>query len=138
MNTHHSLHQAPTLPAAFKEEKVGVAKIRIRQAQAHATAILGSFVAADKLLRAWAGGPGCAGECEFDIVYLDGYQLSGSYPMWQKCTTRQSLGAYVRRVIEDMDVGRFRFGAPGHAPRREPQRFLEQYEVEDFAERDLR
>lgn len=122
------------------EEKVGVAKIRIRQAQAHATAILGSFVAADRLLRAWAGGDCC--ECEFEIVYLDGYQVSGSYPMWQKCTTRQSLGAYVRRVIEDMDVGRFRFGAPGQTPlpaaRRGPQHFLEQYEVEDFAERDLR
>lgn len=138
MNTLHGIKQAPTPPASCKEEKVGVAKIRIRQVQAHATAILGSFVAADKLLRSWASGAGCGCECEFEIVYLDGYQLSGSYPMWQKCTTRQSLGAYVRRVIEEMDLGRFRFGAPGHAPRREPQRFLEQYEVEDFAERDLR
>jgi len=136
MRLQHYPIQTSIPPHACKEEKVGVAKIRISQSQAHATAILGSFVAADKLLRAWATGSNDYFECEFEIVYLDGYQLSGSYPMWQKCTTRQSLGAYVRRVIEQMDLGRFRFGAPGHQPRREPQRFLEQYEVEDFAERD--
>lgn len=121
------------------EEKVGVAKIRIRQERARTTAVLGSFVAADKLLRSWATGPQDYFECEFEILYLDGYRVSGLYPMWQKCTTRQSLGAYVRRVIEHMEADRFRFAmADSGLPRREPRRFLERYEVEDFAERDAR
>jgi hypothetical protein len=114
-------------------EKVGVAKIRIRQSAAHSMAVLGSFVAADRLLKSWATGRRDQPACEFEIIYLDGSELSGLYPMRQKCTTRQSLGAYVRRVIEQMDgLASIRFGAG-----RPPARFLDEYEVEDFAERDL-
>src|SRR5437762_159350 len=80
--------------AMHYDEKVGIAKIRIHQERAHVTAVLGSFVSADKLLRSWATGPQDYFECDFEIEYLDGYRVSGRYPMWQKCTTRQSLGAY--------------------------------------------
>jgi len=119
------------------DEKVGIAKIRIHQERAHVTAVLGSFVSADKLLRSWATGPQDYFECDFEIEYLDGYRVSGRYPMWQKCTTRQSLGAYVRRTIEQLDADRLRFAmADSGLPRREPRRFLDRYEVEDFGERE--
>lgn len=107
---------------AFQYEKVGVSKIKIRQVRAQATAVLGTFVAADKLLRAWAQCSPEYFECEFEIMYLDGFQVSGLYPMWQKCTTRQSLGAYVRRQAESLD------GSAGY-----PE-FLDSYETEDFAD----
>lgn len=145
----------PAQPLHFREEKVGVSKIRIRQARVQATAILGSFVAADKLLRAWAACTHDYFECEFEILYLDGYHVSGLYPIWQKCTTRQSLGAYVRRIIEEMagvngrprnrsGTAPFHFsqrGAPGPSEHgmHEPEEhlwFLDTYETEDFAERD--
>jgi len=135
MNTMCLPQRVPQLrtPALCSGEKVGVAKIRIRQSAAHTMAVLGSFVAADRLLKSWATGKRDQPACEFEIVYLDGFELSGLYPMRQKCTTRQSLGAYVRRVIEQMDgLASIRFGAG-----RPPERFLDQYEVEDFAERDL-
>lgn len=110
-------------------EKVGVAQIRIRADRG--TAVLGSFVAADKLLKAWADGRACD-ECEFEIRYLDGSCLSGQYPMWQKSTARQSLGAHLRRVLTagqaHAQAAALRFDTAGG-----PERFLDQYEVEDFA-----
>ena len=115
-----------SLPFA-RAEKVGVAQIRIRKAE-HSIAVLGSFVAADKLLKAWAAARDCQ-ECEFEIRYLDGYRLSGSYPMWQKSITRQSLGAHVRRVLTGTRATTLHFD-PGTGP----DRFLDHYEVEDFAE----
>jgi hypothetical protein len=112
-----------------RAEKVGVAQIRIHQQAGRSTAVLGSFVAADKLLKSWAGDLLERAECEFEIRYLDGSRLSGLYPMRQKTTTRQSLGAYVRRVLEQVD-GRAAFRV---AAATGPERFLERYEVEDFA-----
>lgn len=117
-------------PSQRRAEKVGVAQIRIRQQAASSTAVLGSFIAADKLLKAWASDMRDYFECEFEIRYLDGSRLSGLYPMWQKSTTRQSLGAYVRRVVEEVNgLSAFRFAAETGS-----ERFLERYEVEDFAE----
>jgi len=117
-------------PSQRRAEKVGVAQIRIRQQAARSTAVLGSFVAADKLLKAWASDMRDYFECEFEIRYLDGSRLSGLYPMWQKATTRQSLGGYVRRVVEEVNgLSAFRFATATGA-----ERFLERYEVEDFAE----
>ena len=117
-------------PSQRRAEKVGVAQIRIRQQAASSTAVLGSFIAADKLLKAWASDMRDYFECEFEIRYLDGSRLSGLYPMWQKSTTRQSLGAYVRRVLQHEDAApAFRIAAGAG-----PERFLERYEVEDFAE----
>lgn len=115
------------------EEKVGVAKIRIRQQRSCSMAVLGSFVAADNLLKSWAAALQPSAECEFEIQYLDGYTVTGRYPMRQKCTTRQSLGAYVKRVIEGMGCG-----VPGAIAGVDAAGFLERYEVEDFAERDGR
>ena len=113
-----------------RAEKVGVAQIRIRQQAASSTAVLGSFIAADRVLKTWAGAMRDDAECEFEIRYLDGSSLSGSYPMWQKATTRQSLGAYVRRVVGEADgLSAFRFAAATGN-----DRFLDRYEVEDFAE----
>ncbi|AXA90152.1 hypothetical protein [Massilia sp. YMA4] len=112
-----------------RAEKVGVAQIRIHQQAGRSTAVLGSFVAADKLLKSWAGDMCDRSECAFEIRYLDGSRVSGLYPMWQKTTTRQSLGAYVRRVLEQMD-GRAAFQVAADTG---PDRFLERYEVEDFA-----
>ncbi|MBB3222544.1 hypothetical protein [Pseudoduganella umbonata] len=111
-----------------RAEKVGVAQIRIRKAE-HSTAVLGSFIAADRLLKTWAASRDCS-ECEFEIRYLDGYCLSGRYPMWQKSTTRQSLGAHVRRLLAGTRLPATLHFAPGSSP----DRFLDQYEVEDFAE----
>lgn len=114
-----------------RAEKVGVAQIRIRKAAAKepSTAVLGSFVAADKLLKAWAAARDC-NECEFEIRYLDGSRLSGWYPMWQKNTARQSLGAHLRRVVVDARAAADLHFDPGAGP----DRFLEHYEVDDFAE----
>jgi hypothetical protein len=117
-----------TPPPLARAEKVGVAQIRIRKAE-HSIAVLGSFVAADKLLKAWAAARDC-NECEFEIRYLDGCRLSGRYPMWQKSTTRQSLGAHVRRQLGDPRAPATLHFAPGSGP----DRFLDRYEVEDFAE----
>lgn len=116
------------------EEKVGVAKIRIRQQRSCTMAVLGSFVAADKLLKNWAAAMQPSAECDFEIEYLDGYTVTGSYPMRQKCTTRQSLGAYVKRVIEGVTAS----GQPVAIAGMEAAGFLARYEVEDFAERDGR
>jgi hypothetical protein len=118
----------PTL-SQRRAEKVGVAQIRIQQQAGRSTAVLGSFIAADKLLKSWAGDLRERAECAFEIRYLDGSRVSGLYPMRQKSTTRQSLGAYVRRVLEQVD-GRAAFHV---AATTGPERFLERYEVEDFA-----
>ena len=118
---------APSSPQP-RPEKVGVAQIRIRKAE-HSIAVLGSFIAADKLLKAWAAARDC-NECEFEIRYLDGYRLSGLYPMWQKTTRRQSLGAHVRRVLDDTRARATLHFDTGTGP----DRFLDQYEVEDFAD----
>ncbi|WEF33820.1 hypothetical protein [Pseudoduganella chitinolytica] len=116
-------------PSQRRAEKVGVAQIRIHQQAGRSTAVLGSFVAADKLLKSWASDMRDHCACEFEIRYQDGSRLSGQYPMWQKTTTRQSLGAYVRRVLEQVDgLAAFRMAASTG-----PDRFLECYEVEDFA-----
>ncbi|GAB2865186.1 hypothetical protein GCM10027277_37620 [Pseudoduganella ginsengisoli] len=118
----------------YVEEKVGVAKIRIRQQRSCTMAVLGSFVAADKLLKNWATAMQPSAECDFEIEYLDGYTVTGRYPMRQKCTTRQSLGAYVKRAIEGVAAGGKAVAIAGM----EASGFLARYEVEDFAERDGR
>lgn len=122
MNQLHSMTLAQRPAMDYPFEKVGVSKIRIRQESAQVTAVLGSFIAVDKLLRAWANCSPDYVECEFEIQYLDGFQLSGVYPMWQKCTTRQSLGAYVRRQAEAL------LGSHSHLD------FLDSYETADFPE----
>lgn len=100
-------------------EKAGIAQICISK-PACSPAVLGSFIAADRLLKAWAAARDCT-ECGFEIRYLDSYRLCGRYPLWRKSTTRQSLAAHLRRL-------------PAPPPRSMPERFLEHDEVEDFGE----
>ena len=95
------LHTNPprTLATALLPEKVGVSKIKIRQLPMQTMAVLGSFAAADQLLKAWANGAEHRPECEFEIQYLDGAKVSGIYPITRGGTARQSLSAHLQRTL---------------------------------------
>jgi hypothetical protein len=118
-----------------ENEKIGVSSIRIWHAQLHATAVVGSFFTADKLLLAWSIRLQGVLECEFEIAYNDGRTISGVYRFRRKGATRPALMQYVRATAHAMCQ---RPAADGTCPVRglanRPLAFLEQYDTEDFAE----
>jgi hypothetical protein len=140
-------HAAGVPHWAIGTEKVGVSKITLRQRHAPTMAVVGSFVAAEKLLRAWAADVGAGFDCDFTIHYLDGYQLCGAFPVSGRGNARQSLGDYVRLTLQPPDVlpprrrarapdaGGLRFGRndmPCPTPTEASQQsFLAGYDVSD-------
>ncbi|MES2104049.1 MAG: hypothetical protein V4634_08525 [Pseudomonadota bacterium] len=80
-------------------EKIGVAKIKLRQAQTQLTAVLGGFVEVDRLLLAWGAGSSTPMECEFEITFLDGNIFRGVYEFWNQKSKRPSLSNFIRACL---------------------------------------
>ena len=75
--------------------KVSLRRIRLVLAHQRISASVGSFFAADRVLSAWAGRSEDALECEFEIVYDDGYTLAGEYRFRRKASTRPALMGFI-------------------------------------------
>lgn len=87
--------------AAFDQEKIDVAHIRIRHHSLQ-VAVLGAFREADRLLTAWAGSASEYVEFDFEVTFIDGYVFTGRYPFWRKSRSRPSLSKYVRRLFASL------------------------------------
>lgn len=87
--------------ACIGNEKVGLRLIRVRQPGKPLQAVLRSFFAADRILLAWACQSNGRLECEFEIVYDDGYRVEGNYLFIRKGETRPGLSRQVRAKARD-------------------------------------
>lgn len=130
--TRGSLVHAAARPepgTSLEQEKVGVRSIRMRELRRHARAVLGSFFAADRLLLEWSKQSGGVLECEFEIIYSDGYRLVGDYRFKRKGPSRPALTNFVRacaaRGCREHDAG----AAPDEAM--SAHWFLDRYETAD-------
>ncbi|RYG95652.1 MAG: hypothetical protein EON58_13715 [Alphaproteobacteria bacterium] len=82
--------------ASPEPEKIGVRLIRLTEGRWHASAIVRSFSAVDRVLFEWSNRSGGQLECHFEITYSDGYQISGEYRFKRKGTSRPALTRHVR------------------------------------------
>lgn len=113
-------------------EKIGVHSIKVVDARLHATAVVGTFFAADKLLLGWANQFQGVLECEFEILYNDGRKISGQYRFRRKGVARPALMNFVRAHAQALcEDGASPCAVEGLAAR--PFAFLERYETDDFA-----
>ena len=118
-------------------EKVSVRHVRLFLPRQCSSARVGTFFAADQVLRSWAMGFREPLECEFEIVYDDGHTLAGQYRFQQKATRRPALMAFVRKTLNALcegiasartqDASSLVMG-PGDCP----HSFLARYETDDF------
>lgn len=79
-------------------EQVEVMRIRLRN-PASATALLGEFQSADRVLARWGslmdGSP-----VDFEVTFHDGYVVRGSHAFFRKGKRRCLLATHVRRMLE--------------------------------------
>lgn len=80
-------------------EKIGVAKIKVKQASMQLTAVLGGFVEVDRLLLAWGASAATPIECEFEVTFLDGNMFKGVYEFWYGKSKRPSLSNFIRACL---------------------------------------
>ncbi|NNG22004.1 hypothetical protein [Telluria aromaticivorans] len=133
MKSHHPVTvPAPALPglAIAALEKIGVRLIRLTEGRLHASAIVRSFSAVDRVLVDWSIRTGGQLECQFEITYNDGYQISGDYRFKRKGSSRPALTRHVRASAQALcaglgDVNKVR-GLTTRA-----LDFLEHYETDD-------
>lgn len=114
------------------DEKVGVRSIRIVALDLHASAALGTFFAADRMLLGWSNEAKRELECDFEIVYDDGRTISGEYNFRRKGGARPALMQYIRTAVEAVCEDRHAHCAVRGLSGR-PYDFLERYETADFA-----
>jgi hypothetical protein len=85
--------------AEYPDEKIGVAKIEVKQTRMRLTAILGGFVEVDRLLMAWGSKTNDLIACDFEVTFLDGYKLGGVYEYCCKTSKRLSLSNFIRACL---------------------------------------
>lgn len=120
----------PILVFPDAPEKVSVRRIRLALPRQRTSASVGSFFAADRVLSAWAGRADGVLECEFEIVYDDGYTLAGEYRFRRKASTRPALMGFIRQAVKRLCEG----SAKGPLVRGLsdcPEGFLAHYEIAD-------
>ena len=115
----------------MEAEKVGLHHIRLALPRECASARVSTFCAADQVLRGWAARTKGTLECEFEIVYHDGYTLAGEYRLRIKASTRPALTAFVRKTLRLLCEGNCR-GTLMRGLVGGPHSFLAHYETEDF------
>ncbi|GGC70939.1 hypothetical protein [Undibacterium terreum] len=125
-------------PANLKYiEKIGVAKIKVKQASMQLTAVLGGFVEVDRLLLAWGSNTNNPIQCEFEVMFLDGNIFRGVYEFWAQKSKRPSLSNFIRACVRAPSP---RFKVANYKSRPKPiigkngdvvePEILERYEVE--------
>jgi len=93
-NNFHNLlgaHPPQATDPSMQREKVGVRSIRLHDPAQQTRAVLCSFHSADQALADWATRRDETFMCEFEVVYSDGYQISGIYLVKGKSKTRPAL-----------------------------------------------
>jgi hypothetical protein len=120
-----------TLAPLFADEKIGVHSIRVMERCLGATAIVGTFFAAERTLHGWSHRREGVLRCDFEILYNDGCKISGAYHFTCKAGRRPALMESVRATARG-EQGCCRFSLSGMA--RSPGAFLDNYETADFAD----
>ncbi|MCC2957547.1 hypothetical protein LK542_18165 [Massilia sp. IC2-477] len=132
MKSHQLSDPAPVLPGLLipGSEKIGVRLIRVTEGRWRISAIVRSFSAVDRVLMEWSNRSGGQLECQFEITYSDGYQISGDYRFKRKGTRRPALTRHVQASARALcqgngDINKVR-GLTARA-----LDFLERYETDD-------
>ena len=116
----------------LEQEKIGVRSIRVIERKLGSTAIVGTFFSAERMLLGWSNQ--CKGvlDCEFEILYHDGYRISGAYRFRCRNGRRPGLMQFVRTTAAGLDHGAGCHGRVDGLAQR-PAAFLAAYETDDFA-----
>ena len=126
MKTQHSaidMAAAPWRAAIPESEKVGVRLIRLTRATGcrwPTCTVVRSFTAVDRVLAQWSAGCDGQFECRFEIIYSDGYQISGDYAFRRKGGRRPTLSRHVRASAHVLCSG-------------QGMEFLDRYETDDLS-----
>src|ERR1700730_1752033 len=104
-------------------EKIGIGKIRIRRAGTFSTTILQTVERANILLQDWQRCATGQVNCEFEVIFVDGYILRGNIYFNQKTVFRVSL----RKHLETMCVDMVLPGEENDLSNPAQQRFLDIY-----------
>ena len=84
---------------ALAIEKIGLRRIKLMRSENCATAVVGSFVAADKLLLSWYNSSIGRFKCEFEVEYIDEHVLKGEYRALRRRSECVSLSLYIRSAF---------------------------------------
>jgi hypothetical protein len=82
------------------EEKICVARIKLRYTELGLTGVVCGFSEADRLLSTWKAGAGIPTECEFHVAFTDGKTINGRYQLWRGTRGRPSLSALIRSCLQ--------------------------------------
>jgi hypothetical protein len=77
------------------EEKICVARIKLRYTEWGLTGAVCGFSEADRLLSTWKVGAGIPTECEFHVAFTDGKTINGRCQLWRGTRGRPSLSALI-------------------------------------------
>jgi len=82
------------------DEQIDVMRIRLWNPSS-ATALLGEFYSADRVLARWGSGAESS-PIGFEVTFHDGYVVRGSHEFFRKGKRRCLLATHVRRMLERM------------------------------------
>lgn len=88
------------------EEKIGIARITLKQPQRGVSALVAGFFEADRLLLVWKSNARKTVDCEFTVSFTDGASLRGTLALWCKARGRPSLWATIRQALRLTDKER--------------------------------
>jgi len=88
----------PGIAAPCTDEQIDVMRIRLWTSSS-ASALLGEFYSADRVLARWGSEPACS-PVGFEVTFHDGYVVRGSHEFFRKGKRRCLLATHVRRMLE--------------------------------------
>lgn len=77
------------------EEKIGIARIKLRQSHLGLTAVLSGFFEAERLLTAWNANADVPVECEFEVIFTDAHAIRGRYKLARRWRGRPALRSFI-------------------------------------------
>jgi hypothetical protein len=88
------------------DEKIGIARITLRQPRRGVSVVVAGFFEADRVMLAWKTEARIAIDCEFTVLFTDGALLRGTLPLWCKVAGRPALRVHIRQNLRPDDPGR--------------------------------
>jgi hypothetical protein len=111
--------------SAFSDEKIGISKIKIQIVDAKITAIFQSFFLAEKFIHDFHSKNKLYNLYEFEILFVDGYVLSGRYEIENKSRPK-SITTHVHSVCQNLQLSELNFSTS----RINKRNFLDQYDID--------
>ena len=81
------------------DERIGIARIALKQQRHGVSALVAGFYEADRLLLAWQRAARGLVDCEFIVFFTDGASIGGMLPMPPDARAKPALWSHIRQTL---------------------------------------